>query len=170
VEADEGRVDLARHSGRRPGVSVALREASLSSDGQPTTSFRLGGPLRLDVSYDWGATRPTSTMFAAIVEDSLGQRIVAYTTIHQAPEIVHATSPRGTITLDVPEVRLLPGLYHLTFILADGSELSPTRSDHVERAVRISVEPSDVFGNGFTPQQGRHGFFYQEARWSHDPS
>ncbi len=166
----DGAVDLRNHSGRRPGSASALTQMRLRCDGQDTTAFRMGGPLRVEVSYDWGPIDPVNTLFCVIVEDALGQRLVTFPTLVQAPELVHETEHRATIAFEVPEVRLLPGLYYLTVILATGPAASPTHTDLIERAVRISVEPADVFGTGVAPEAGRYGLYYQEASWSLSPT
>ena len=162
-------MDLRDHPGRRAGSARALRHLRLSSDGQDTISFRMGGPIRVEVGYDWGRLEPINTLFCVMVEDALGQRLVAFPTLLQAPELVHATDRQATIAFEVSELRLLPGLYHLSVILATGSAASPAHTDHIERAVRISVEPADIFGTGASPEPGRHGLFYQEASWSIAP-
>jgi lipopolysaccharide transport system ATP-binding protein len=156
----KSRTCLLSHEGRRSGSEVIFGEVCIFTDGRESTVLRMGGSLRIVVSFKRKAPIP-NMRFGIAIEDHTGQRVVNFSPSVQAPDLIRASFREGTITCDIPCLHLLPGLYYVTLILATGSS---EYLDRVDRAVQFTVEPWDVFGTGQPPKLGT-GIFYEDAAW-----
>jgi lipopolysaccharide transport system ATP-binding protein len=153
--------DLQFHKGRRPGSKTVLRALHIFADEYEGTNIPMGGNLRIKVAFEH-ASLITNIRFGIAVEDAIGQRLLNFSPTLQAPHLIEKPVYKGTFDCYIPQIRLLPGMYHLTLIIGNGT----SDLDRIDRAGQFTVEAADVFGTGFPPQPG-HGIFYQDVKWSY---
>jgi lipopolysaccharide transport system ATP-binding protein len=151
---------LDNHIGRRPGMYKVLREIHIFTDGHESSTIRMGGNLCIQVLFRH-ISKISNIRFGIAIEDPLGQRLINFSPSHQAPHLVNEDISDGIFECIIPSIHLLPGIYYITVIIGNGS----IDLDRIDRAVKINVESSDVFGTGYAPNK-QHGIFYQEASWS----
>lgn len=155
----QSRTDLTKHSGRRVGSEIILREVRVLSGGEERTNIRMGDPLTIVTRFQH-VSSIHQMRFGIAIEDHTGQRILNFSPSHQDPELIHNALQKGTIDCAIESLPLVPGTYYITIILAH----SFGDLDRIDRAVELVVEPSDVFGTGKAPSR-QHGIFYLDAHW-----
>ena len=143
-----------------PGKELVLRKVQVLCDGHESNVLRMGGKLEIVTTFQ--RDTPIRNMRLGIsIEDRSAQRLLVLSTFLQAPQLVQQPLTQGVLRCEIQHIRLLPGVYYITFIIASGS----TDLDRVDRAVRFTVEPTDVFRTGHAPEPG-HGVYFQEANWA----
>ncbi|MCC7162728.1 MAG: ABC transporter ATP-binding protein [Anaerolineae bacterium] len=151
--------DLQVHRHRRPGSEMIFRKLRILGDEGEGNNIRMGGNLRISVSFERDLPIP-NIRFGIAIEDAMGQRLLAFSPTLQAPSLISAPVCKGTFDCEIPKIRLLSGTYYITLIIGNGTG----DLDRIDRAGQFTVESSDVFGTGFAPRPG-HGIYFQEARW-----
>jgi hypothetical protein len=68
------------------------------------------------------------------IEDHAGRRVAAFTPQFQAAELLMDQVNSGTITCEIPRLRLLPGLYYVTLLVKRGQYMMSKDLDRIERA------------------------------------
>jgi lipopolysaccharide transport system ATP-binding protein len=152
--------DLRHHKNRLPTAIPFFTAIEITVNGYPSTTPRMGEGLELKLSYK--SPRPLKGLGIGItINNRYNQRLVVFSVGQQAPELLSSAPISGTICCRIPSLNLLPGLYHITVISADGKgEL-----DRIEESATIEILPEDVFGTGKTPGP-EHGLIFQAASWS----
>jgi lipopolysaccharide transport system ATP-binding protein len=151
--------NLTSHTGRRQGSETILRELRIFTNGNESTTIKMGGNLRIETSFVRNS-EIRNMRFGIAIENNVGQRLVSLSPSLQAPQLIKDSMNQGTITCNIPRIRLLPGLYYITIIIGSGS----ADLDRIDQAVPIIIESSDVFQTGYAPESA-HGVFYQESEW-----
>ena len=159
---------LVSHEGRQRGSEVILSEVRIFADGVPSTLIKMGGSLRIATSLKREGALD-HVCLVIVIEDHAGRRVAAFTPQFQGTTPFLRPVNQGTITCEIPRLRLLPGLYYLTLIVKPGEYLAAKDLDRVDRAVQFTVERADVFGTGCAPHPSAHGVFFQGASWEFDP-
>jgi lipopolysaccharide transport system ATP-binding protein len=152
--------DLSEHPRRRPGSEPVLRQVRLSADGGPASIVQMGG--RLAVEIDYARDQEIHGLRVGLaVESALGMRVMVLSPTLHAPDLLENAGRCGTLRCEIPEIPLLPGLYHLTVIVGAADR----DLDAVDQATSFTVASADVFGTGQAPGAG-HGIVYQRAEWT----
>ncbi len=153
--------DLRVHKGRRPGSDTVLQRLRIFANDFETTNIPMGDNLRIEVSFE--RDLPIQNIrFGIAIEDAMGQRLLAFSPSLQAPNLTNTPICSGTFVCNIPQIRLLPGLYFVTLIIGNGT----SDLDRIDQAGQFIVEAADVFGTGFSPEPS-HGIYYQEVKWSY---
>ena len=127
-----------------------------------TRTVRMGDEVVVEI--DFAHSEPIRHLRVGIVIESfMGQRLVNFSPSHQAITLFPDEIQRGRVSCKIEKLRLLPGRYFFTLIIASGSD----DLDRIDRALEFDVELADVFGTGHAPS-ARHGVFYQESLWSYE--
>jgi lipopolysaccharide transport system ATP-binding protein len=159
---------LASHEGRQRGSEAILQEVRMYADGVPSTVVKMGGSLKIATVLK--RDKPLGNLcLVAAIEDHAGRRVIAFTPRLQAADLLMDSVNGGTITCEIPRLRLLPGIYYLTLHVKRGEYLLSKDIDRIDRAVQFTVERADVFGTGCAPHPAAHGVFFQGASWEFDP-
>jgi len=168
LTSENSTTSLVSHEGRQRGSEVILQEVRIFADGVPSTVVKMGGLLKIATVVK--RDRPLRDLCLVIaIEDHAGRRVAAFTPQFQAAELLMDSVNGGTITCEIPRLRLLPGLYYVTLLVKRGQYMMSKDLDRIERAVQFTVERADVFGTGCAPHPSAHGVFFQEASWEFDP-
>src|SRR5690606_20133892 len=77
------------------------------------------------------------------------------------PPLLHEDGDEQQAILTIPNLPFVPGDYWIDLSLAVRPE---GRVDYVERAVRLSVEPNDIYGSGYTVTS-RDGVVFIDGSW-----
>ena len=157
ISADEqaGTVDLTRHPGRVHSREKALTRATMmDAAGHVITAIPMGGRVRFSFDFD-AAVVVRNPGFGFGFEDNGGERIFSLNNyMVPAPGNTFGSLRRGTASLEIEAIPLMPGRYSLTLSLVEDQR---EWVDCVERAIYFDVHPADVFHSGRIPEksQGR---------------
>ncbi len=107
----------------------------------------LGARLKIKLHFD--LPRPTDSFDIGIgFNNNLGQRVFTAHSCLEPDRAPGLKSGRQIFTCDIPSFTLVPGDYN-TFLWLD---ISNTKADSIEDAIRITVIESDFFGTGKVPR------------------
>jgi lipopolysaccharide transport system ATP-binding protein len=158
--ADRAKVSLENHPGRPPGFETVVREIEFYANGRPSTTVGMGECLEIALKVD--STHPLRNIGMA-VEDTLGRRLFIASPSYHSPELLDTPISKARLVCRIPDLRLLPGLYHIEVNVSGATSML----DRVEKAASFSVVARDVFGTGRSPGKGK-GVFYSHATWRFD--
>ena len=150
--------DLDREFGYIP---ILQNLVCLDGEGERIGSVAAGSPLRLEITYKHEG--PLKDPFFGITfENAAGVRIFsAQTQQNHGPLPDH--NAEGVITCELPRLPLAPGIYFISLGIGSRGVLL----DAVERAIRLEVIESDVFGTGFLLPT-RHSLVLVDSLWRVD--
>jgi lipopolysaccharide transport system ATP-binding protein len=152
-------VDLQDHPGRRGGRPSHIKRISLlGADGMPSCNVPLGGEVTIELELrDFVGT--SDTTLSVSICDTFGTAIAqAHSWIQSTIDLSAARTAIARCTIE--DIRLLPGEYRLDVTLGDSSDAL----DRVDDAIRVTVDPSDIYGTGRVPRR-RNGLVALKARW-----
>jgi lipopolysaccharide transport system ATP-binding protein len=152
-------VDLEAHAGRHRGSRFLIKHASMSdAQGLPTTSVPLGGTIAIQLELGDFIGGPDTTITIQLC-DAFGTSIAQmHSKIQSTIDLSGLHSARARCTIN--DIRLLPGEYRVDVGLGDSSD----HLDRVEDALRLTVDPADIYGTGRVPRR-RNGLVAMSARW-----
>ena len=154
---------LVDHPNRKEGSEIILREAKMYRNGKESGTFRSGDPMKVAVSFR--RDQPISQMhFGIAIENAAGQRLSAFPSTVQAPNLVPDSVQEGKIICEIPCLHLSQGTYYLTFLIRSLNSPSPTDLDRINQAVKFTVVASDYFGSDYGTVM-KPGVFFEEAKW-----
>lgn len=141
--AEEAQVVLENHSGRKPGSERLIQRASLlAADGTPTTQFRMGERVGIQVRF--ARSESFRPIFGVAVKTVTGAPLFGVN--HRFLPAINApeSATEGVVTCWIDKPPLMPGTYFLD--LSIGNEYRDL--DVVHEALSIDIEAADVFGSG----------------------
>jgi lipopolysaccharide transport system ATP-binding protein len=156
----DGTVLLEQHDMRQKYRCAALRRVWLEdSEGVITTKFLMGKPLRVVVQFS-GDADISNPGYGFGIEDEHGRRIFSFNNYMDRNTITLARARKGTATLIVDRLPLLPGIYYISLALVESER---EWVDRVDRAIQFTVEPSNVYGTGRIPERSQ-GVIFVDAQ------
>jgi lipopolysaccharide transport system ATP-binding protein len=160
-EADDGRANLANHSGRQPGLRVVMRGVEVCDEAGVAGSIRMGSTVSIRVKFE--APWPIRPCLGLTIKTERGFRVfhVSDRFASQLASRLPVTS--GVVTCEIPQIPLMPGRYVVDLWLEDFANQTPL--DMVADAVTFEVIPADLLGTGRLPSPNEGPVFYR-ARWS----
>jgi len=151
---------LVDHPGRPAKTQQkVLQEIRLYSNGTPTRVIQMGNDVEIEVVLV-SKQLVKGIHLGLSVENYLGSRVTALSTVFQAPEIIHHSFHKATYRCLIRHLLLLPGIYHISLV-ARGNTGDIDRVDH---GISFQVEGVDFFGTGYIPEV-KDGIYVQEAEW-----
>lgn len=154
---------LVDHPGRANGKEIVLREARIYKNGEETKIFRSGDSMKIAVVFK--RDKPIIQMhFGVAIETAAGQRMTAFPSAAQAPDLVPNVVCEGTIICEIPCIHLTPDVYYLTFLIRSLNTPGSEFLDRIDRAVRFNIVASDVFGSDYGAMM-KLGVYFEEAKW-----
>ncbi|AMV16761.1 ABC transporter ATP-binding protein [Planctomyces sp. SH-PL14] len=155
--------DLTGHPGRPSHVTSIMRHVTLrGDDGEPTTTFRMGGELSVDVAFENDSR--FSPVLGIVVKTEIGSPLFGIDNRVVSGFDLGETAGGGRIVCTLAGLPLMPGNYSLDLYLGDRHR----GLDQIYDAIAFSVVPSDVFGTGKLPSP-HCGPIWQSAEWSLAP-
>lgn len=155
---------LVDHPNRKEGSEVILREARIYRNGQESRTFRSGDSLKLAVTFR--SDQPIIQMhFGIAIENAAGQRLSAFPSTVQAPNLVPDSVQEGRIICEIPCLHLSQGTYYLTFLIRSLNSPNPSDLDRINQAVKFNVVASDYFSSDFGTVM-KPGVYFEEAKWA----
>ena len=145
-------VNLENHKMRRNSINAALKRAWLENvDGRISTRFFMGEKLRVVVQFS-ADDEIACPGFGFGFEDEQGQRIFSFNSYMDPSAVSLTRARRGTVTLAVERLPLLAGTYYISLSIV---ERERDWVDYVERAIRFTVEPFNVYSTGRIPERSQ---------------
>jgi len=143
---------------RSSPVGRLLQKAELFTDNDRPLHEGLPLGARLKIKLHFDLPRLTDSFEVGIgFNNNLGQRVFTAHSCLEPERTPGMKSGRQIFTCDIPSFTLVPGDYN-TFLWLD---ISNTKADSIEDAIRITVIESDFFGTGKVPR----GAFVLPQRW-----
>jgi lipopolysaccharide transport system ATP-binding protein len=151
-------IDLADHPGRRLGCTPILGGLRLlDGEGNETTTFPCGAPLRIEVTVR-GDSPVAEPHLAIGFEDTFGVRLFTVAT-YLSGSVPDVRTKRMLCRLD--SLNLTPGRYGLTL---NAGPLGSAWTDIIDQAAWFDITPTDFYGNGKLPNPD-WGRFLVRSRW-----
>ncbi len=150
--------DLSQH----PRQSDTFRIDKLqivSAHGTPNVA-EMGGGLEFRLEYRC-RDRGDFLKFSIHVTDPFGNNLAVLSPNQQSPEILDQLQESGVLHCNVPQMNLLPGVYHIDLHVMAGSE----KLQIIDRAGSFEVVDSDVYRTGMIPSRKLHGIMFFPATW-----
>jgi lipopolysaccharide transport system ATP-binding protein len=146
AQEESAQIDLCSVKRENPAYR-GLRQIEMENgEGRRTVRMQMGDVFRIKVFFERQSLMRDIELGVGI-EDSGGQRLITLSN-YFSREVGEVSGRRGVFTFTVPNLRLLPGKYWLTFyLLADRR----TCLDRCNRCFSFWVDPRDVFGTGHIP-------------------
>jgi lipopolysaccharide transport system ATP-binding protein len=156
----DGTVLLEQHHMRHKYRCAALRRVWLEDcEGVITTTFLMGTPFRVVVQFS-GDDDVSNPGYGFGIEDEHGRRIFSFNNYMDRNTITLARARKGTATLIVDRLPLLPGTYYISLSIVESER---EWVDRVDRAIQFTVEPSNVYGTGRIPERSQ-GVIFVDAQ------
>ena len=141
---DETEIKNLEEWPRSAGRSVAILEAWTENDrGEKTSRFLMGESILIKLRYRL-SDRLKNPGFGFGIESAEGRRIFSLNNYMTSREPV-ASLPAGICSCHVTDPRLLAGTYWVSLSLVEDQR---EWVDYIERALRFTVLPADVYGTG----------------------
>lgn len=133
------------------GRPRALRRIWLEDASGPISSFSMNALFRVIVEFeaDKEITRPG---FGFGVEDEYGRRVFSFNSYMDPKTVDSAPAKSGKISLTVPALPLLPGLYTVTVSIVENER---EWIDLGERIIQFEVRSIDVYRTGRIPERSQ---------------
>ncbi len=122
AQGAQGRASVAS-----PDVEFA-ELSLLGRDGRPRDTFETGDPMRVSVGYT--ARRTIKQPSVTVTVERMDGLICHEANTQLSGVAWEAWSGRGTLTLDYPELNLLPNTYHVTIAVYEGQNPLPLVKAH----------------------------------------
>jgi len=146
-------------------LSVSLESIELRDlDGRPLGELSTGDGLRIRIQYD-ARKRLVSPGVMVVIRNQQGIEIARLSNMPICGHYIESVQGRGSVELELPELPLLGGEYHLDIEFArSGIEVLWM----LEQLVTFQVAATDVYGSGLA-LDNRWGLISLPHRWSHQP-
>ncbi|MBN2304981.1 MAG: ABC transporter ATP-binding protein [Anaerolineae bacterium] len=138
----------------------------LDKEDKPVSTIRCNDPVTFEIKYNAG-DNTTNLIFSIKIQNLTHTSLIFLQTLtHHGP--VPQWPSEGTLRCRVPSLPLLPGGYLINVECAT-SRRPKDLVDVVENCAELTVVASDVFGTGYLPNTGSHGYFLVDAEWEIPP-
>ncbi len=154
---NEAKVYLKDHARRAPGCQEILQKLEIRSNGELTNNIGMGETLQISLTIK--SPQPVQGVGIA-VENSFKQRLFVVSPDYTNPTLIGRSTTSASLICTVPELPLLPGLYHLTI----GVTGFTGSLDRIDQAASIVVCERDVFKTGSNLGKMK-GLFFTHAEW-----
>jgi homopolymeric O-antigen transport system ATP-binding protein len=160
-ESQRAGYDLDQTKGRSGNGFARYRRVDfLDADGNPTSIFRCGEPLRARFHYTIHE-RVRDPHFLMGIYSDMGTLVTSVSTWHAGYHIPSLEPGEGTIDLVIDDLFLLPNRYFLTLQISTIG----TIFDKIEHCIGIDVEESNAYNNQGRGISARYGLVYMPSRW-----
>jgi lipopolysaccharide transport system ATP-binding protein len=146
-------------AGDRPGADFAFTSVELLRNGsEPTEMVQTGDPVT--VRADMEVRRPQAGIYLGVaVLDDWGRLLCAFHAKEAGLILDEQLSGPLRLEVEIPQLLLLPGLYHLRLVAVarGGAIVEGYVLQEVPAALSFQVLPRDFSGNGHCFSQQQHG-------------
>jgi lipopolysaccharide transport system ATP-binding protein len=165
-DAEAGDLDLSRIQHRRgSGEARFTGVRFLTPAGEHKGVIRSGDPLVIQLSYE-AQKRIDAPHFGVSIHSETGAQITDTSTWAVGLDTPHLGPGRGTVTLSIDQLPLMPGRYFLSFWL---EALGKVCFDGLDHCCKLDVEVADIYGSGRGIAK-QFGLVFLPCRWSVDAS
>jgi lipopolysaccharide transport system ATP-binding protein len=137
----------------------SFRAIELLRDGaEPTDTVQVGDALTLRVTME--LARPQKGMYlGAALFDTLGRRLVSFHSMEAGLTLDDELCGEVRMEVEIPQLLLLPGLYHVQLIAVGAQEIWEQGHilQEVPSAATLHVLPRDFSGHGHCFSAAHHG-------------
>jgi hypothetical protein len=142
------------------GAIRFTRVEFLDENGEPTSLFRCGAPLRARFHYR-ARERLRDPHFGVTIHSDLGTRVATVSTWHAGYFVPTIEEGAGAIDLVIDDLFLQPNRYFLSlWIDAVGQKY-----DSLDHCIAIDVGDANINVNQGRGAHARWGLVYMRSRW-----
>jgi lipopolysaccharide transport system ATP-binding protein len=164
-DAQRSGYDLEHVANRHGNGMVRFtRIEFLDANGEPTSVFRSGEPMRVRFHYKVNE-RVKNPDIALAIHSDLGTRITTVSTWQAGYYIPSVEPGTGSIDLFIDNLALQPNRYYLSMWMSAVEEWF----DVLDHCVAIDVEESDAHNNQGRGLHAKWGLVYTPSRWNLGP-
>jgi len=163
-DAEAGDLDLARIQHRRgTGEARFTGVKFLTPEGQHKGIVRSGDPLVIQLAYEV-RERIEAPHFGVSIHSETGAQITDISTWAVGLDTPRLGPGRGTVSVTIDRLPLMPGRYFLSFWL---EALGRVCFDGLDHCCKLDVEVADIYGSGRGIAK-QFGLVFLPCRWSLD--